>query len=114
QRPVIDEQADELGQDRTQELHWALLPAKAGLSPRIQRTIRKDEAASRAKIPSSAKSSPGHSAPRPSPIQNTPKLVSISPTANLRVFSGTWASGLCTASPIAITTIRAARAPKVA
>ena len=35
----------------------------------------------------------GQSMPRPSPPQNVPNVTSITPTANLRPFSGTIASG---------------------
>ena len=36
-----------------------------------------------------ARSSPGQCTPAPSPTQNTPKLVNMTPTTVLMVFSGT-------------------------
>ena len=50
-------------------------------------------------ITSSAASPPGHDAPAPSAPQNIPNDVSITPTKNFIVFSGTRASGARTATP---------------
>src|SRR6185437_16071827 len=49
--------------------------------------------------------------PRPSPVQYTPKVDSITPTTNLSVFSGTRDNGLCTMAPMASTTTQAPSAP---
>ena len=54
-------------------------------------------------IASSAASPPGQSAPAPSAPQNIPYDVSITPTANFIVFSGTRASGACSARPATTT-----------
>ncbi|WP_414640463.1 hypothetical protein [Amycolatopsis sp.] len=51
----------------------------------------------------SATSAPGHCAPAPSLPQNVPNAVSITPTMNFMVFSGTRASGARTANPAAVT-----------
>src|SRR5262249_13265950 len=55
-------------------------------------------------IASRAASPPGQCAPAPSAPQNSPKEVSITPTANFSAFSGTRASGARTATPAATTT----------
>ena len=47
--------------------------------------------------------------PAPSPPQNTPNDVSITPTANFIAFSGTRASGARTARPTATTSTTASR-----
>ena len=47
----------------------------------------------KASTPRIAASEPGQSAPAPSAAQKVPKVVSITPTANFTVFSGTAASG---------------------
>ena len=46
-----------------------------------------------------ARSSPGQCTPAPSPTQNTPKLVNMTPTAVLIVFSGTSLSWRATMRP---------------
>src|SRR5262245_49198158 len=61
-----------------------------------------------------ARSSPGHGTPSPSPVQKTPKAESMTPTANLSVFSGTRSSGRCSAKPNVATTKQAASAPRLA
>jgi len=48
---------------------------------------------------SSAASEPGQVAPAPSAPQKVPNAVSITPTTNFKVFSGTLASGARIASP---------------
>src|SRR5215469_756049 len=72
--------------------------------------IARNRAAKTAK----ARSWPGQAMPSPSPVQNTPKADSIVPTPNFRVFSGTFASGLWMAMPIARMTTHAANAPRLA
>src|SRR6266516_3818472 len=52
-------------------------------------------------ITSRATSFPGQDAPAPSAPQKTPKDVSMTPTANFMLFSGTRDSGACTATPTA-------------
>ena len=54
-------------------------------------------------IASNAASPPGQCAPAPSAPQNVPKDVSITPTANLSVFSGTRCNGEWIATPAAVT-----------
>src|SRR5262249_6371425 len=60
---------------------------------------------------SSAASLPGQDAPAPSAPQNTPNEVSMTPTANFMVFSGTRDSGARTATPTPATTTTATAAP---
>src|SRR6185437_10979650 len=50
-------------------------------------------------ITSRAASEPGQCAPAPSAPQNVPNAVSMIPTTNFSVFSGTRASGALTANP---------------
>src|SRR5262249_36552140 len=57
-----------------------------------------------------AASAPGHDTPAPSPIQNIPNALSITPTPNFRAFSGTRLNGACTTAPAIKTTTRAATA----
>src|SRR5260370_13137886 len=52
--------------------------------------------------------------PMPSPPQKVPKVVSITPTMNLSVFSGMRASGARTSAPRPTTSTQAAAAPSVA
>src|SRR5262245_6250037 len=59
-------------------------------------------------ITSRAAPCPGHDAPAPSAPQKTPNEVSMTPTPNFMLFSGTRDSGACTATPTAATTITAA------
>ena len=54
---------------------------------------------------------PGHSTPAPSALQKIPNEVSITPTPNFNVFSGTRVSGACTITPAINTTTSAAAAP---
>src|SRR4051812_5494895 len=49
--------------------------------------------------PSSDASAPGQLMPAPSALQKMPKAVSITPTPNFNVFSGTRVSGACTIVP---------------
>ncbi len=63
---------------------------------------------------SRAASSPGQLAPAPMAPQNIPNEVSITPTANFIVFSGTFASGALAAAPAAITSSTAAAAAAAA
>ena len=52
--------------------------------------------------------------PTPSPAQNVPNDVSITPTVNLSVFSGTRLSGCRTSAPMVTTATRATVAPAAA
>ncbi len=63
---------------------------------------------------SSAASEPGQWAPAPSAPQNVPNAVSMIPTTNFMVFSGTRASGALTATPTAATTATAQAAATAA
>src|SRR4051812_709041 len=60
-----------------------------------------------------AASPPGQLAPAPSDPQNVPNDVSITPTANFKVFSGTRVSGRCTITPTLRTTTSAASADAI-
>src|SRR2546423_317954 len=57
--------------------------------------------------------SSGQRAPMPSATQKVPRLVRITPTPYLRLFSGTRASGLRTIRPAAATTTAAAIPPTI-
>ena len=56
-------------------------------------TARERERDTNASTPGSDASSPGQCAPAPSAAQKIPNVVSITPTANFSVFSGTRSSG---------------------
>ena len=58
-------------------------------------------------------SAPGQSIPTPSPAQNVPNEVSITPTVNLSVFSGTRLNGWRTSAPISRPTGRTVRRNEV-
>ena len=58
---------------------------------------------------SDAASRPGQVTPAPSPLQKMPKAVSITPTPNFSVFSGTRESGACTTMPASSTTTKRGR-----
>src|SRR5215469_16438623 len=81
-------------------------PAEPAFPPGERRSSQvraSPKSATAGMITSSAASEPGQDAPAPSPPQNTPKLVSMIPTTNFIVFSGTRASGARTANPTAAT-----------
>src|SRR5437867_3778910 len=59
-------------------------------------------------------SAPGQVMPAPSALQKIPNDVSITPTPNFNVFSGTRVSGACTIIPAINTTTNAAPAPTAA
>ena len=71
-------------------------------------TSPNDIAETKAMIARSARSLPGQDIPVPSELQKTPNDVSMMPTANFSVFSGTRVRGACTMTP-ATTTINRAR-----
>src|SRR6476469_10067116 len=56
---------------------------------RSRRTSASDDRATKPRIPRSASSPPGHDTPVPSAAQKIPNVVSMIPTANFNVFSGT-------------------------
>src|SRR5882757_1767054 len=122
--PVIpDDEIGEDRQDRAQGLHRITSagsgragPARAG-SARAGRAARARPRAARpmtAISASNAPSAPGQLTPAASPLQNTPKAVSMTPTRNFRVFSGTRVSGARTAKPAALTRTTAAIPPTAA
>src|SRR4029077_40940 len=111
---VIDEQADEFAKRGAKSFHWTAHSDFMVLEARSRPTAASEKAASREKIGRSAKSAPAHCAPTPSPIQNSPKVVSIKPTTNLSEFAGTRPKGRCTTSPMASTRMNAASAPRPA
>ena len=61
-----------------------------------------------------ARSSPGQCTPAPSPTQKTPKLLSMTPTTVLMVFSGTSLNWRATTRPTAATSTAAAAAASAA
>src|SRR6185437_5546558 len=77
-------------------------------SRRSSRTKASDMRTTKPSTPRIAASPPGHSAPAPSADQKIPNVVSITPTANFSVFSGTRASGARTAIPTPATRTSAA------
>src|SRR5262249_290152 len=114
QGAVIDEHGDGFLPDDAQNIHREtprpmLLPLFASI-----RVKASEMAMKKTKIPKSAKSSPGQATPSPSPVQNTPNVVSMRPTTYFSVFSGTLESGRCTARPTASTAMKAASAPSAA
>src|SRR5262249_35552482 len=70
--------------------------AGADVAPRIQDAIASENAANTATRTSRDASPPGHATPAPSPLQNTPNDVSMTPTPNFNEFSGTRESGAWT------------------
>src|SRR5260370_23919447 len=72
-----------------------------------------DAARYRAASRSRNRSENGQSMPKLSPDQNVPKVVSMIPTINFKVFSGTFWRGACTKAPTRITSRPAAVAPRV-
>src|SRR5256885_3758716 len=93
--------------------HRATSLAPAGASARVRRSSAVYPSATsttRGTITSSAASFPGQDAPAPSAPQKMPNEVSMTPTANFRVFSGTRASGACTTTPTTATTTTATAA----
>ena len=68
-----------------------------------RRTDANESAITNARTTGSEASSPGQCAPAPSAAQKVPKVVSITPTANFIVFSGTRGSGARTSTPTTAT-----------
>src|SRR6185437_9594670 len=113
QAPVIDEQLHDFGERGLEPVHLTTrnAPRRSG---RSQRTAPTETTMNSTRMPSSDRSPPGQSAPSPSPDQNTPNDVSISPTTNFSMFSGIFDSGRCTTSPTTRITSTAAAAPRLA
>src|SRR5581483_879819 len=87
---------------------------RSRLRRRSAATKTADSAITKASTPNSAASEPGQLPPAPSVDQKIPNVVSITPTANLSVFSGTRARGGRTANPTAATSATATPAPSAA
>src|SRR6266581_6516138 len=112
---ILHEEAGDLPGGGGEPFHSALPPRASGAALREIRTTAAAAAARKsAAIPAIARSSPGQWNPRPSPTQNAPNAESSTPTANLSVFSGIFASGRCTAQPTTTTSAQAASAPRLA
>src|ERR1700730_17574541 len=110
-QPLLgDEHADQFGGDLFEYLDHAKPTASFRARVEAKRPAPRNKTANK----SSAKSCPGQAMPSPSPVQNTPKADNITPTPNLRVFSGTRDSGRWTIAPTARTRAQAASAPRLA
>src|SRR5689334_13946105 len=119
QAAVVDEQAGELAQrerDPAHRRHPAPTRPRPGatMAPRHKATVASAVSRKPATSASADQSAPGQATPRPSPAQKVPKPHSSTPTASLSVFSGTRASGRCSARPSSTTSTRAAKAPRLA
>src|SRR5258708_3575517 len=107
---IVEEQPGQLVQDVHEQSHGRASAAGRRTTATAASATTRNSAAN----PTMARSSPGQGTPRPSPVQNTPKAESMTPTANLSVFSGTRASGRRTTKPAAATSAQAASAPRLA
>src|SRR5216683_8408670 len=107
---IAEEHADQLGRDLFQQVHR--IASMAGL--RASAEPANPAARKIAAKTNSARSCPGQSIPKPSPVQNTPKADSITPTPNFKVFSGTRESGRWTIAPTRRTSAHASSAPRLA
>src|SRR6185437_9352301 len=113
-RPVVAD--DEVVPEEAKvldELHQASLFATTSRARccRSEATKPNDTMSTKARTPMIAASPPGQLAPTPSALQKVPKVVSITPTANFIVFSGTRLSGAWMSTPTAPTMMIAAAAP---
>src|SRR3984893_1098061 len=109
-RAVVDKQPDQFAKHRDQHVHdKAFMPGR-----RSNATDAIPTARNRTANPPIARSAPGQDTPRPSPVQKMPNAESMTPTANLSVFSGTRATGRCTTKPTPATSRHAAAAPALA
>src|SRR5258708_6946503 len=104
---VADDEVVPEAHERDDVAHAGAPACAASRARRSSLTAAIEVSDSSARITSSAASLPGHDTPAPSALQNVPKVVSRSPTANFSVFSGTWLRGARTTTPTA-TTIRSA------
>src|SRR6516165_4137860 len=110
-QPLLSgEHADQFGKNFVEHGHCAI--STLILRARVEPT--RPAARKRAANSSNAKSCPGQATPSPSPVQNTPKADSMTPTPNLRVFSGTRDNGRWMMAPAARTSAQAASAPRLA
>src|SRR5882672_9605849 len=104
---IVDEQPDQPAKGSSQRIHGkTVVPGRRARTTAPRATAR--NSAAKATI---ARSAPGQATPRPSPVQKMPNAASITPTANLSVFSGTRASGRCTTKPTPAASKHAASAP---
>src|SRR5215469_16716210 len=110
QSALGNEHADQFGNDFLEHGHCTT----STLTLRAREAPTSPAARNRATNSSSAKSWPGQAIPSPSPVQKTPNADSITPTPNLRVFSGTRDSGRWSIAPAARTSAQAASAPRLA
>src|SRR5436190_2404291 len=106
---VIDEQSDQLARNAGEHSHGATSSGRLTATAPRAATSRNSAAK-----PTMARSAPGQATPRPSPVQKTPKAESMTPTASLRAFSGTRASGRCRTNPAPATRAQAPSAPALA
>src|SRR3989442_705119 len=106
---VIDEQSDQLARNAGEHSHGAISSGRLSATAARAATRRKSAAK-----PTMARSAPGQATPRPSPVQKTPNAESMTPTANLSVFSGARASGRRRTSPAIAIRPQAASAPALA
>src|SRR5262249_51579803 len=114
-RPVVadDEVVPEV-QEPADVAH-AIAASSRAVRLRASATRPSEEATTKASTARMAASPPpGQSAPAPSAAQNVPKLVSMTPTPNFIVFSGTRLSGAWTTAPTTRTTTSAAAAAAAA
>src|SRR4051794_12098045 len=119
QAAVVDEQAGEPAQrerDPAHRRHPAPIRPRrdAATAPRHKATVARAASRKPATSANADQSAPGQVTPRPSPAQKVPKPHSSTPTANFSAFSGTRASGRCSARPSSTTSRRAAKAPRLA
>src|SRR5256885_4704347 len=106
---VIDEQSDQLARNAGEHSHGATASGRLTATAARAATSRNSAAK-----PTMARSAPGQATPRLSPVQKTPKAESMTPTVNLRAFSGTRASGRCRTNPAPATRAQAPSAPALA
>src|SRR5207248_3193086 len=112
---VADHEAVPEGAEPPEEPHRPV--TATGVRTRPVRNIAtrpNDTRSTNPSTPRSAASPPGHVTPAPSAPQNVPKLISMAPTANFIVFSGTRLSGARTRTPTPTTNTTAAPAPTAA
>src|SRR5262249_14563387 len=98
----------------TNALHAVLVSSVGAAVRRNHLVSPSDASATNAMTATSDASLPGHARPAPSPLQKIPNAVSITPTPNFSVFSGTRESGAWTAAPTTSTATSAIAAPAAA
>src|SRR5215472_19184159 len=113
--PVVtdDEVVPERAERAQPAPHRATSLTPAGAGARVRRSSAVYPSATsttKGTSTSRAASFPGQDTPAPSAPQKMPNEVSMTPTANFSVFSGTRASGACTTTPTMATTTTAATA----